>query len=164
MRNNQQSQVTVHCPVTTERNMCCARPAWRRSFTTSCVDGTSPSAPPPNLSSSKDAARAAAQALRPLLQDGRFRPGLGLCQKRQKPSCLLRPPSPNLARTTKRARSRGPESSGQVLSFKRLAVAKTAPSTSTGLGCGEPSQCRGYTNVVSTASCGRPSARISKRR
>ena len=63
---------------------------------------------------------------------------------------FLSPPI-SLARTTKRARLRGPESSGYVLTFKRLAVAKTAPSTPAALECGEPSQCRGDTSVVSTA-------------
>ena len=58
-----------------------------------------PSAPPSCLSSNNDAAkdRAAADGapsqsprlLCPLLQDWGFRPGLGLCQKRQKPSSLF---------------------------------------------------------------------------
>ena len=38
------------------------KPVWRQSFTTSCVDGTSPSTPPPCFSSNREAAKARAAA------------------------------------------------------------------------------------------------------
>ena len=53
--------------------------------------------------------------------------------------------------THNRALRRGPTSSGYVLSFWRRAACSTAPS-SFARGCGEPPQCNGVINVMSTAN------------
>ena len=114
------------------------KPVWRKSFTTSCVDGTSPSTPPPCFNSNEPTkARAAAQLkMAPHLilhtcSARLFRMGgsdlafaLAKRDKNLRVSSDQRPPiSP--ARTTRRALRRGPTNSGNVRSFNRLAAAKT---------------------------------------
>ena len=78
-------------------------------------------------------------------------------------------PPTSQARTTSFARPNRPVSSGNVLSFLRLAMVRAAPSSLAQRGRGKPSRPTGDTNVVSMASCapwnnGSPSATTSSRR
>ena len=78
-------------------------------------------------------------------------------------------PATSPAITTSLARALGWTNSGYVLSLRRLARTRAAPSESAAPGVGVPSQWSGDTNVVSTANCappkrGKPSTTISSRR
>ena len=90
-------------------------------------------------------------------------PSLWPSDRNLRASSDQRPPT-SPAMTTNRALRRGPTSSRCVLSLPRRAACNTASSSFAARG--EPSQCNGDTNVVSTASCappkrGSPSAKIS---
>ena len=61
-------------------------------------------------------------------------------------------PPTSIAKTTKRARLRGPTNSGYRRSFRLRAAVRTTPSRSAAPWCGEPSQCMAHTSVVSIAS------------
>ena len=66
---------------------------------------------------------------------------------------FVRPPAFHFgAQTTNLVRPLRPWSSGYVVSLRRLAVSRAAPSTLAHRGCGVPSRRNGETNVVSTAS------------
>ena len=124
----------------------------------------------PNCSARQESApTASAKLARPLSQNSWFRPGFlwrsGKGNSWSPQTICLPPPQPRPP-TTLRS---GPTSSGHVLSLRRRASAKTAPSMLAAWVRGEPSQCNGDTSIVSTASCappqsGKPSAKISNRR
>ena len=78
-------------------------------------------------------------------------------------------PATSHPNTTNFALPNWPPSSGEVVSFRRRAACRAAPSTSTQRVCGVPSRLSTDTTVVSIVSCapwnnGRPSATISSRR
>ena len=143
--------------------------SWRMSFTTSCVRG--------NAAKARAALHARMEAHRNLhacsTRARRIRGSdLAFARARSRRKIWVsldqRPPT-SPARTTNRARARGPTSSGYVRSFLRRARVRTAPSICAAPGLADPSQWSGETSVVSTASCippkrGKPSATISSRR
>ena len=63
----------------------------------------------------------------------------------------MRPPT-SIPKTTKRARLRGPTSSGYVRSFLRRALCKTTTSMFSAPLCGDPSQWRALTTAASTTN------------
>ena len=75
---------------------------------------------------------------------------LANCDTNDLVSADQRPPT-SMASTTNLARDRGPTNSGCVRSFRLLAACNTTPSASAIAPCGDPSQWRAHTSVVSTA-------------
>ena len=143
-----------------------ARPACLCSPSTSHMEGVLPSEPCTQRRPRSDAATAFAAA-HDSMAPHRMRHAcsarfckivvscralaLANCDTNDLVSADQRPPT-SMASTTSLARDRGPTNSGCVRSLRLLAACSTTPSASAAAPCGDPSQWRAHTSVVSTAS------------